>query len=179
MKHLLICVLSSWTLSAAAQTAPTPATPATDHSAHHPAANAEQKTNPMAAMDQQIKAMEQMHEKLLKAKTPQERQALMAEHRKLLQESMAMMNTMRGEGMGGMGGMGMGGMGGMGGGNAASAGTESKPGGMCGAGGGCPMMGGGPMEQRQQMMEKRMEMMRSMMQMMMDTAPAPAAQPGK
>jgi len=102
----------------------------------------------MAQMDTHMKAMQAMHDKMAAARTPEERQALMAEHMKLMQEGMAM--------MGGMGpGMGMGTM----------PGGKSKPGGAM-----SPQM-------RQQMMEKRMDMMQSMMQMMMDRmqAPAPAS----
>jgi len=84
------------------------------------------------------------NDKMAAARTPEERQALMAEHMKLMQEGMAM--------MGGMGpGMGMGNM----------PGAKGKPGGAM-----SPQM-------RQQMMEKRMDMMQSMMQMMMDRMQAP------
>ena len=51
----------------------------------------------------QMKAMQQMHDKMMAAKTPDERKALMAEHMKLMQSGMSMMG-----GMGGMGGMGAG-----------------------------------------------------------------------
>jgi len=54
----------------------------------------------MAAMDMQMKTMREMHEKMMGAKTPQERSALMAEHMKAMQGGMAMMG-----GMGGMGDM--------------------------------------------------------------------------
>jgi hypothetical protein len=92
-----------------------------------------------------------MHDKMVNAKTPEERNALMAEHMKAMQGGMATMGMMGGTGMGGMGGMaGMGAM-----------------------QGGKPMPG--DMNQRQQMMEKRMEMMQSMMQMMMDRMPATPA----
>ena len=89
-----------------------------------------------------MKAMREMHDKMMRARTPEERNALMAEQMKLMQDGMAMMGGM---GPGGMGGMkGMPGMGAM------------------------PT----DMATRQQMMEKRMEMMQSMMQMMMDRMPA-------
>ena len=52
--------------------------------------------NAMAAMDETMKAMHAMHEKMDKARTPQERNALMADHMKIMQEGMAMMNRMRG-----------------------------------------------------------------------------------
>ncbi len=57
----------------------------------------------MGAMDERMKEMQAMHEKMVNAKTPQERSALMAEHMKAMQGGMAMMNQMGG--MGGMGGM--------------------------------------------------------------------------
>lgn len=90
--------------------------------------------------------MREMHEKMSRASTPQERQALMADHMKLMQEGMAMMGGMGPGGMGGKGGMGIGGMGAVGPAGAASA----------------PM----DMATRHQMMEKRMEMMQMMMDRM-------------
>lgn len=94
----------------------------------------------------QMKAMQQMHNEMLAAKTPEERNALMAKQMKLMQSGMHM--------MGGMGGKGM-----MGSGMGTGAAT-GKP---------------ADMAARQAMMEQRMEMMQSMMQMMMDrmqTTPA-------
>jgi hypothetical protein len=69
------------------------------HSAHHPGASAAApgQPMPMARMDEHMKAMRTMHDRMARAKTPEERNALMAEHHKLMQEGMAM--------MGGMGGM--------------------------------------------------------------------------
>ena len=58
----------------------------------------------MAAMDSQMKTMRDMQMKMTNAKTPEERQALMAEHMKAMQGGMGMMKGM--SGMGGMGGMG-------------------------------------------------------------------------
>jgi len=78
----------------------------------------------------QMKAMQQMHDKLIAAKTPEERTALMAEQMKLMQGSMNM--------MGGMGGMGAG----------AAAG---KPADMAAR--------QGMMEQRMDMMQSMMQMM--------------------
>ena len=80
------------------------------HKAHHPAGSASAaasksmpgKTTPeMARMANQMKAMQEMHDKMMATKTPEERSALMAEHMKTMQEGMGMM-----KGMGGMGGMG-------------------------------------------------------------------------
>ena len=110
----------------------------------------------MAAMDIKMKGMREMHEKMMAAKTPDERKALMGDHMKAMQDGMAMMGQM--DTMGGMAGMGnMKGMGGMG--------ADNKKGGMP-----MDMMG------MHDMMQKRMEMMTSMMQMMMDRLPASPAQ---
>ena len=76
------------------------------HKAHHPAGSASAaatqpvsgKTSPETArMANQTKAMQEMHDKMMAARTPQERSALMAEHMKSMQEGMDMM-----KGMGGM-----------------------------------------------------------------------------
>ena len=96
-------------------------------------------------MDPQMKKMRDMHEKMMAAKTPEERNKLMAEHMKTMQDGMKMME--------GMGGGGMSGMGDMKGGQGAA----------------------GDMTGHHQMMDKRMEMMQSMMQMMMDRMPAQPA----
>ena len=45
----------------------------------------------MAHMDEHMKAMQEMHEKMAQAKTPEERSALMADHMKVMQDGMAMM----------------------------------------------------------------------------------------
>ena len=45
----------------------------------------------MAAMDGQMKTMRDMHTKMMNAKTPEERQALMGEHMKAMQGGMDMM----------------------------------------------------------------------------------------
>jgi len=99
----------------------------------------------MAAMDSKMKAMDEMHKKMMAAKTPEEKKALMSEHMKTMQEGMKM------TGMTGM--MGDAGM-------PAMKGKKKMT---------------GNMEQHHQMMEKRMAMMESMMQMMMDRMSAPAA----
>lgn len=78
------------------------------HKAHHPAGSASAaatkpssgKTTPeMARMADHMKAMQEMHDRMMAAKTPEERSALMADHMKTMQEGMAMMKR------GGMGGM--------------------------------------------------------------------------
>ncbi|AGU52901.1 hypothetical protein VAPA_2c03400 [Variovorax paradoxus B4] len=62
-----------------------------DHLLHHPSA-----ASAPAAMksDQQMAQMREMHRKMMAAKTPQERQALMAEHMKAMQGGMSMMCQM-------------------------------------------------------------------------------------
>jgi hypothetical protein len=59
-----------------------------------PAASAER----MSAMDAHMKSMREMHDKMSRARTPEERQALMTEHMRLMQQSMAMMGGMQGMG---------------------------------------------------------------------------------
>ena len=98
----------------------------------------------MAAMDSQMKSMQAVRTKMMNAKTADERQALMAEHMKAMQDGMAMMG-----GMGGTSGAGMGDMKGMQG-------------------------MSGDMGARHQMMEKHMEMMQVMMTMMKDRLPPTA-----
>ncbi|NML16941.1 hypothetical protein [Azohydromonas caseinilytica] len=153
---VITAVLAAFSLGACAQLKPD------EHAAHHPegasapAASAPaaapavggtgqagpvDSTSQMARMEQHMKAMREMHEKMARASTPKEREALMPEHMKLMQEGMAMMSSMRpGAGMGGMGMMG-------------GATTPADP------------------AARMQMMEKRMDMMQSMMEMMMDRMP--------
>ena len=86
-----------------------------EHKGHHPAGATPPAVSPqmstanamsmggMAKMDQHMKAMQAMHEKTASAKMPEDRQALMAEHMKMMQDGMAMMKEMGG--MSGMSGM--------------------------------------------------------------------------
>ncbi|MDI1340153.1 hypothetical protein [Polaromonas sp.] len=150
MSTRLISILAATTVLGLAGCAPMPP----GHAAHHPgvSAPAPGQGMPMARMDDHMTAMRAMHDRMSRAKTPEERNALMAEHQKLMQDGMGM--------MGGMGPGATGGMGGMGG--------------MTGPGTG--PMAGDPAA-RQQWMEKRMEMMQSMMQMMMDRLPPAPAKP--
>jgi len=92
--------------------------------------------------------MHEMHDKMMAAKTPKERNALMAEHMKTMQEGMTMMDGMSSGGMGGV---------------------------KCDMQGNMKGSMKGDMAAHHHMMEKRMEMMQSMMQMMMDRLPVPAA----
>ena len=59
----------------------------------------------LAHMDTQTKAMQTMHEKMMAAKTPEERNSMMAEHMKSMQDGMKMMEGMAKPGMAGMKGM--------------------------------------------------------------------------
>ena len=68
-------------------------------------ANSMARPDQMGKMDAQMKMMQAMHEKMMNAKTPEERSKLMAEHMKAMQDGMAMMDGMSGAGMGGMKGM--------------------------------------------------------------------------
>lgn len=139
-------------LTACANTAtpgagPMSAARAQAHASHHPAAAATP-----AVMADRMKTMQAMRDKMMNASTPAERQALMDEHMKSMQEGMATMNRMHG--MKGMGNMqdtqGMSGMKDM------------------------PMM---DMNKRHQMMEMRMDMMQTMMEMMMQRMPGSATPP--
>jgi len=94
--------------------APGWAADADEHQAHHPAGTASapatkatpSKARPdMTRMDSQMKAMHEMHDKMMAAKTPAERDALTAEHMKIMQDGMTMMNGMSPGGMGGSGAM--------------------------------------------------------------------------
>ncbi len=87
----------------------------------------------LAHMDTQTKAMQAMHEKMMAAKTPEERNAMMAEHMKSMQDGMKMM-----EGMASPGRMG-------------AAGTKAMPGDI----GANQLM----MEKRMAMMQTMMKMM--------------------
>ncbi|MEW9899212.1 hypothetical protein ABWL39_11345 [Chitinivorax sp. PXF-14] len=106
---------------------------------HHPepakpAATAKSKTAkpaPSAAqMDEMMKKMQDMHDRMTAAKTPEERQQLMNDQRKLMQDGMAMMKGTSGMGCPMM---------------------DGKGGGM--------MMGGDAMGKRMDMMQLMMEMM--------------------
>ena len=127
-----------------------------DHAAHHAgvampsatssaaAASERAEQESMMKMDAQMKSMDEMHSKMMNAKSPEERKAMMADHMKTMQDSMKMMG-----GMGAPGGMGdMSGM------HKMEGKASSK------------------MASHHQMMEKRMDMMEMMMRMMMDRLPA-------
>jgi hypothetical protein len=85
-----------------------------EHDSHHPVGAASApaaKSMPsksklaIAVMDSQMNSMQEMHNKMMAAKTPEERSALTAEHMKTMQDGMTMMNGMSPGGMSGMSGM--------------------------------------------------------------------------
>ena len=100
---------------------------------------------PMATMEPRMKAMKDMQHKMMVAKTPAERQALMADHMKAMQDGMAMMKEKHGS-MQGMPGMGA----------------------AMGEGKGMPA----DMAKRHQMMTDHMATMQTMMDMMTQRMPA-------
>jgi len=126
-----------------------------DHSAHHPPGSAPAASAPAprsgpspAAIDRQMKAMQDMHHRMQAARSPAERAALMDDHMKLMQSGMAMMGQMRGMGMMAP--------------PAAGTGPAPAASAMPGMGGMAGMMG------MHQQMERRLALMEQMMQMMVD-----------
>ena len=101
----------SLALAVAITGAQTWAATAAEQAAHHPAGAASTpaaKTMPskskvaMAGMDSQMKSMQEMHSKMMTAQKPEDRNALMPEHMKTMQDGMTMMNGMSPGGMSGM-----------------------------------------------------------------------------
>ena len=88
-----------------------------DHKAHHPEAAAPSSQTPAGGAGDAVakppmanmRAMSDMHDKMMNAKTPEERQAVMADHMKgmPMKEGMPMMGGSR-DGKNDMGGMGQG-----------------------------------------------------------------------
>ena len=106
LAHSLSLALAISTLGA-----PGWAADADEHQAHHPAGAASAPATKgmlgkaradMARMDSQMMAMHEMHDKMMAANTPAERDALTAEHMRIMQDSMTMMNGMSPGSMGGM-----------------------------------------------------------------------------
>jgi hypothetical protein len=97
---LAVILAATSPLAMAQASAPEP-----DHAAHHPpgasapasTAKAPAKELPTAASsDSAMKSMHEMHAKMMAAKTVEERQALMGEHMKAMQDGMGMMGQMKG-----------------------------------------------------------------------------------
>ena len=143
--HRTFIALSGTALIAAVAMAAQPASSpkaADEHASHHPADAASAPAPAPAASQDRMKAMREMHDRMMNAKTTQERQALMADHMKAMQGGLQTMKGMGTKPMAGMSGMG-----------------ES-------------MAAPADMAQRQQLMESRMETMQLMMEMMMQRMPA-------
>lgn len=93
-----ITLLASALLLAACSTPPSmPMGAASVHSMAAP--------DKMMRMDEQMKIMQGMHEKMMSAKTREERSELMAEHKKAMQNGMDMMGSMSNSGSSEMKGM--------------------------------------------------------------------------
>jgi hypothetical protein len=89
--------MSAWAASNAQHDSHHPATTATIQVAQASAATPGMGMGGMAAMPgsaDQMKAMQVMHDKMMTAKTPQERNALMTEQMKLMHDGMGMMGRM-------------------------------------------------------------------------------------
>jgi len=120
-----------------------------DHKVHRPEPAASPAKDDMARMDIQMKSMQEMNEKMMSAKTPKERNALMADHMTAMQVGVSMMSD---------------------------AGQDSMKGGMPADTGTRQQMVGKQMDMMEtsmQMMDKRMGLMETSMQMMMERLPAP------
>ena len=98
----LALVISAAGTLIACNTAPTMQLPVPMAMAAKPAST---PPDHLAQMDMQTKSMQAMHEKMMAAKTPEERNSLMAEHMKSMQDGMKMMEGMASTGMKGMSGM--------------------------------------------------------------------------
>jgi hypothetical protein len=143
-----VALLAACANSSTPGTGPLSVAQADEHAAHQAAAASSAAP---AAMHDRMKDMQVMRDRMMNAKTPAERQALMDEHMKTMHEGMAMMKGMRG--MGGMNG---------------KAGTPGMSG-----------MKDMPMDmsKHHQMMEMRMDMMQTMMEMMMQRMPGAVTTP--
>lgn len=139
------------------------AAPVIAEEAHHPdkAPAAQAPVPPLKPMQDNIRKMQGQLERLGKAKTADERQKLLAEHMRTMQENMSMARSMQSGMMncpmmqGSMMGQGMGMM------HPGAAGAEDM------------------MTKRMEMMEKRMDMMQMMLQGRTGMQPGETATPGK
>ena len=66
-----------------------------EHAAHHPPGAGAAAPAP-AGYEGQMKMMQQMHQRMAAAKTPEERAALMKDHMRNMQDGMGMKGQMRG-----------------------------------------------------------------------------------
>ena len=98
-RSMTLASILAITLAACAQNPVDPSNQ--EHEAHHPPDTSSVPEDPMARMDAHMQAMQELRQKMLGAKTLEERQALMADHMRYMQKEMATM-----QGMGSMGGSG-------------------------------------------------------------------------
>ena len=140
-----VALLTACANPSAPGTGPLSVAKADEHAAHQAAAASSAAP---AAVHDRMKDMQAMRDKMMNAKTPAERQALMDEHMKTMHEGMAMMKSMKGM--------------------HAKAGTP----GMSGMKD-MPM----DMSKHHQMMEMRMDTMQTMMEMMMQRMPGASLPP--
>jgi hypothetical protein len=94
--RILACTLALGT------SLPVLALQADQHQSHHPdePAAAPAPASEASGMDAQIEAMHAMHEKMMAAKTTDERKALMAEHARMMRDGMKAMDDMSRQGGG-------------------------------------------------------------------------------
>ena len=99
---LSLCLGAAVLLTACANIKPAASAAEGDHSQTQPAGETAKRAS---MMDDQMMRMQEMHEKMMAAKTPAERAALMKDHMKAMRDGMAMMDNMKD--MPGKDGMGM------------------------------------------------------------------------
>lgn len=97
LKELTLVVAMFFTTHLASATVSLAASDGASHKAHRPTAASapSAKSKKLAGVDQQIKQMLAMHEKMMAATTPEERAALMDEQMKSMQNGMHMMDMMK------------------------------------------------------------------------------------
>lgn len=93
MKKLILITAALMSLASCSSFPGAGAKKADEHAAHHPA-NPAAKAD-AAKVDEQMKLMQDMHQKMKAAKTPAERSALMKDHMSAMQGGMNMMSQMR------------------------------------------------------------------------------------
>ena len=86
-RYLPIALAATGALVACNTTPPVPMGAAAAHNMANP--------DHMSKMDAQMKTMDDMHQRMMDAKTPEQRNKLMAEHMKAMQAGMAMMGDMK------------------------------------------------------------------------------------
>ncbi|HHL4078410.1 hypothetical protein [Burkholderia sola] len=94
-KKFAIAIATLGMISAVAIAGTPTATDNAAHDAHHPnKATAKAPTKSNREADDQMQTMRVMHQKMMNAKTPEERAALMDEQMKIMQNGMSMMEMM-------------------------------------------------------------------------------------